>query len=275
MNTENKYLIAKEIELGFLRIPSKIKKYFPKKKTQLKVSINGIHKSLHFNPTYNRITGLTGFYRSNQATPNDIVCITIGGDKIKLDFKKFERKEKYLTPVNMEQAKEIIDISGLSSQAKGNIVEQRIAELILLYGQGFLNVYKPIADIEGIDLIVVKRGYFQPIFIQVKSRYNLRRNLLQIGVKKKGFIAHHSFFIVGAYFNPAKIDIDDYLVFIPSLIFEKKAIEVRKNTDKAVYVLNTPLKDNYSGKYTDFVIKKENLVNKILEKFEDIQKYLK
>jgi len=38
-----------------------------------------------------------------------------------------------------------------------------------------LSVYKPVTDSEGIDLIVVKNGVFQPVFLQVKARFNLQK----------------------------------------------------------------------------------------------------
>jgi len=269
-------IIAKEIELGFLRVPVSLKKYFPKIKDKIFCIIDGRTKKLTYNPKYGRLFGLVDYFRKNEATPNDIVEFEIRGDnKIILNFKKVGEKEKEIIPIDIKDAEEIINVSELPSQTKGNIVEQRIAELILLYGQGLLNVYKPISDIEGIDLIVVKRGIFQPIFIQVKSRYNLRNGNLQIGVKYNNFITHHSFFIVAAYFDPKEIDIYDYLIFISSDDFKKKTSVVNRNKKNAKYVLTSPINKEYNGKFANYIIKKENLVNKIFEKFKEIEKYIK
>ena len=81
--------------------------------------------------------------------------------------------------------------------SKGNIVEDRIKELIILYGQGLLNVYKPVVDNRGIDLIVIREGVFMPIFLQVKSRFNAaEKETLLIDVNDKTFNPHHSFYIV-------------------------------------------------------------------------------
>jgi len=274
---DQRRIIAKEIELGFLRIPPKTKKYFPEDNQEIDFIIDGRSKKLHFNSAHGRIFGLVNFFRQHEATPNDVVEFEINedGGKIKLTFHKFDEREKDLSSIDDEEASEIVNISDLSSQAKGNIVEQRVAELILLYGQGLLNVYKPIADIEGIDLVVLKKGVFQPIFIQVKSRFNLRNNQLQIGIKKNGFNPHHTFFVVGAYFDARKVDIHDYLVFIPTVEFQKKSVLVRKDSNDALHVLNTRLSGETNGKYSDYIIKKENLVNKIFEKFVEIEKYLR
>lgn len=268
-------LIAKEIELGFLRVPKELVKYFPKNNGKINFTVNGNKKELSYNPKYKRIFGLVNFFRDAGAVPNDLVEVELGGGRFRLNFTKTSDKEKDLVSIDESEAENIINVSDLSSQAKGNIVEQRIAELILLYGQGLLNVYKPLADIEGIDLIVVKKGVFQPIFIQVKSRFNLRKGAFQIGVKKEGFNAHHSFFLVGAYFDPKKIDIFDYLVCIPTEEFAKKANIVRDGTKDALRVLNCRLISDSRGKFADYIVKKENLVNKIFEKFQEMEKYIR
>jgi hypothetical protein len=252
MKKDIRKIIAKEIELGFLRVPVSLKKYFPKSSDKVNCIIDGRSKELTYNPKYGRLFGLVNYFRKNEATPNDVVKFEIReDDKVVLTYKKIKDKEKEISSIDIEEAEDIIKVSELPSQTKGNIVEQRVAELILLYGQGLLNAYKPISDIEGIDLIVVKRGVFQPIFIQVKSRYNLRSGNIQVGIKCNNFNSHHSFFVVAAYFDPKEIDISDYLIFIPSEDFKNKANIVNKGKDKATYVLNSKLTKSIT---VDFLI---------------------
>lgn len=274
-----KNLIAIEIELGFVRIPNRYKDLFPIEKSKIKVYLGNAQtgSEVGYNPKYQRIFGLVRFFRFTKTEPRDILEIEkINDKKFRLKLKKLKPQEKEQLEFTQEEAKEIIDLSNLSAKVKGNIIEDRIKDLIMLHGQGLLNVYQPAADIEGIDLIVVKKGVYQPLFLQIKGRYNLRgQNNLQIGIRKKSFNPHHTLFVVGAYFNPKKMDIDDYLVFVPSEKFTKKANVIRKNTDKALYVLNTPLLPGRNTKFSEFIIKKENLVNKIFEKFNEIAKYLK
>jgi len=178
-------------------------------------------------------------------------------------------------PPPEDEAEEIIDIGEVSSQGKGNIVESRIKELIILYSQGILNVYEPAADIEGIDLVVLKRKIFQPLFIQVKSKFKLRGNNFQIGIKASAISPHHTFFVVGAYYNPQKMDIDDYIVFIPSEVFIKRANIINKGKKNETYVLNTLLRRDANNKFSEFVIRKDNLVTKIFKKFQEIERYYK
>lgn len=271
---DQKRLIAIEIELGFLNVPARLRKLFPKKKGEIDFTINNNKKRLLYNPSKPaRITGLTKFYRNMKATPTDIIEFEVIENKISLNLKKLNKDEKKNISITEEEAREIIDTGKLPAPVKGNIVEQRIAELILLYGQGQLNVYKPLADIEGIDLIVVKKGVFQPIFIQAKGRYNLRNNQIQIGIRERNFVAHHSFFVVVAYFNPKKIDLDDYLIFISSENFKEEANVINRGSNNAKYILTCPLDQGYNGRFAQYIIKKENLVNKIFEKFTEMKKY--
>ncbi|MCD6094712.1 hypothetical protein J7J39_02290, partial [bacterium] len=105
----------------------------------------------------------------------------------------------------------------------------------------------------------------------VKGKFNLRGNNFQIGVKQKSLIPHKSLFIIGAYFNPQKMDLDDYLVFIPSKEFVERASLVNRNTERATYVLTTPLRLDGNNRFSSFIIRKENLVSKIFEEFNKIE----
>lgn len=273
-----KNIIPIEIELGFVRIPNKFRSLFPKTISKIKLYLDKTNKSkeLLYNPKHQRIYGLRELFRLNKIIPRDVLEFEkLGEKKFNLNFNKLKPEEKEKTEFTSTEAEEIIDMGEVSAPAKGRIVENRIKELITLYGQGTLTVYEPASDIEGIDLVVLKRGIFQPLFIQVKSKYKLRRNNFQIGIREKALRPHHTVFIVGAYFNPQKMDIDDYLVFIPSEVFVKKANIINRNTEKALYVLNTPLRIDTHNRFSKFIIKKSNIVTKIFEKFEEIEKYLK
>ena len=273
-----KNIIPIEIELGFVRIPNEFRSLFPKTISKIKLYLDKTNGSreLLYNPKHQRIYGLRELFRLNKIIPRDVLEFEkLGEKKFNLNFNKLKPEEKEKTEFTSTEAEEIIDMGEVSAPAKGRIVENRIKELITLYGQGTLTVYEPASDIEGIDLVVLKRGVFQPLFIQVKSKYKLRRNNFQIGIRERALRPHHTVFIVGAYFNPQKMDIDDYLVFIPSEVFVKEANIINRNTEKALYVLNTPLRIDTHNRFSKFIIKKSNIVTKIFEKFEEIEKYLK
>lgn len=271
-----KSIIPIEIELGFVRIPNKYRKFFPFQISKIEVFLgtSKTGKELSYNPKHQRIFGLVNFFRQNKVEPKDILEFKkLDIKKFKLTIRKLKPEEKEKNKLTQEEAEEIIDTGEISATAKGRIVENRIKELITLYGQGILTVYEPASDIEGIDLVVLKKNVFQPLFIQVKSKFKLRGNNFQIGIREKTLRPHHTVFIIGAYFNPQKMDIDDYLIFIPSEAFIKKANIVRRGTPKALYVLNVHLNPDTHSRFSEFIIRKDNITTKIFEKFREIEKY--
>lgn len=267
-------LIAKEIELGFLYIPSAIRKRFPKGNASVPIFI-GDEKSdqpLHYNATYHRLFGLTRWYKQIEARPRqeiEIEDLADGSFKIQIVIGATEAE------YTSEEAKEIIDLSGLSSTAKGNIIEDRIKEQILVMGQGSLSVYRPVSDTEAIDLIVLKRGVFQPIFLQVKGCFGLRKGgTFLCDIRIKTFRPHHTYFVVGAYFDPATLELHDSLVLVPSNVVASQG-QVVKAKGGERYRIITRLSDKGHGKWAEFVCKKQDLASRLLEKFEEIERYLR
>jgi len=265
-------LIEVEIRLGFLSIPSKSLELMPSEKSQIKVSLDGVDTQLSYNSEYRRIFGLTGWFRKHKAEAGDLIIVTKQENKYVVILKKSQltNSEK-----EQEEAEKLVDLSGLSSQAKGDIVEDRVKELLLLHGQGLLSVYKPVTDTEGIDLIVVKNGQFHPIFLQVKSRYNLHQNRsLVLSVKVKTFSPHSNFYLVGAFFNPKTLEIDENILLIPSKDLVGNAIKVNSKAGEWYRVVSS-INSNSDAKWSRYIIKKTELASKLLEKFEEIGEYVK
>jgi hypothetical protein len=266
-------LIEVEIRLGFLSIPSKGVELMPSKNEKIKVNVNGKDILLSYNPEHRRIFGLTSWYRKQNAKPGDLVILTKKNDLYLIVLKNQEisgPKEE------QEEAEKLVDLSGLSTQAKGDIVEERIKELLLLHGQGLLSAYRPVTDTEGIDLIVVKNGQFHPIFLQIKGRYNLHQDRsLIISVKTKTFSPHSNFFVVGAFFNPKTLEIDENILLIPSKELVKNAITVNSKKNGEWYRIVSSINNEYTGKWSKFVIKKKELSSKLFEKFHEIEEHLK
>jgi len=268
-------LITKEIELGFLYIDSNARKLFPKDPGEIRAKLGNSNQieSLTYNAKHHRIFGLVSWYRRNNLIAKSQITISVDGDGI-IHLQTLDtsiEKPKY-TPDEIE---EIVDLSGLSSMAKGDIVEDRIKEIILLYGQGSLSVYKPVSDSEGIDLIVVKNGVFQPLFIQVKGRFKLHNDRTFIAdVRMKTFNPHHSYFVVGAYFNPISFEIDDHILFVPSKVVKKVGTIINARGEERYRITTNILKPSKS-KWAEYIISKQGLVESILDKFDEMEKYLK
>lgn len=270
--------IKVEIKLGFLSVPAKGAEMMPREKTKINVYLDdeATPFTLTYNPKHRRIYGLTTWYKKHSAKPKDELILNMVKESpptYKLVFRKAELDEDI--EAKEREAKELIDLSGLSSTSKGDIVEDRIKELILLYGQGLLSVYKPVSDTEGIDLIVVKNGIFQPIFIQVKGRFNLQRNRAIIAdIRLKSFNPHHSYYVVIAYFNPNTLEIDEHILLIPTEDIKENAVIVNTKYGQR-YRVTTHLNPESKSKWAKYIIKKSELADKLLEKFEEMTKYLK
>ena len=262
-------VIAVERRLGFLYVPAIGQVYMPRQTGKIEVKLEGEKqlKQLNYNADHKRIFGLTEWYKKAKVEVEAILNIKIEGNTITISV----AKDSSQTETSIEKSKNLIDISGLSPVAKGNIVEDRIKELILLYGQGLMNVYKPVID-NGIDLIVMRDGVFTPIFIQVKSRFNAAKNEnLLIEISDNTFTAHHSFYVLGASFNPATLELDDKILLIPSRDFEAKT-KVTKDYNKRR--VSVSLKERTKAQWAGYLISKTKLVEELLQKFDEMAKYI-
>lgn len=260
-------VIAVEREKGFMYIPSQAQNYMPDSNGKIQVELDGEGKakSLQYNADHKRVFGLTKWYKKHKIEAGFVLDITADESKLKISIPKTTGKKTI-----EDEAEDLIDISGLTSIEKGNIVEDRIKELILLYGQGLLNVYKPVVDKEGIDLIVNKSGTFKTIFIQVKSRFNAVENKkLVLTIRPQP--AHYSYYILGAAFNPATLELEDNLLLIPSHVLIEKGTHLNSGNIR----VTASLKDGSKDIWQPFFIKKSELVNKLIEKFEEASIYLR
>ena len=153
------------------------------------------------------------FHKKYSFKAVDMISVDVSENLITISL---EEKTK-IEDSEEKENENFIDISGLSSQSKGNIGEDRVKEIILLYSQGLLNVYKHVIDDRGIDLIVLKEKIYNPIYIQVKSRFNVhKRNRLILTINGNTFKPHHSFYVIGLSFNQEKMEMDENILFIPS-----------------------------------------------------------
>lgn len=132
-----------------------------------------------------------------------------------------------------------------------------------------------LCDSEGIDLIVVKNGGFQSVFLQVKGRFNLQKNGAFIcDIRMKTFKPHHSYFIIGAYFDPKTLELHDKVLFVPTQIVEKEGTKIETNGGTRRRI-TTLLSDKTQSKWPPYIIDKKDVANKVLEKVEEMEKYLK
>ena len=269
-NTISRKLIEVEIHLGFLYVPSGGVQHFPADNGKVSVEIDGATKKLTYNADHRRIFGLMAWYKKHKVAPKDEVTIHVrseGKYALSLESKAIQAKAE-----PEKEAEELLDLSGISSQAKGDIVEDRVKELLVLHGQGLLSVFKPVTDTEGIDLVVTTTGQFHPIFLQIKGRYTLhQKRTMILTVNAKTFRPHPAFFVVAAYFNPAKLEVHDDVLLIPSAVFAAESSKTKN--DK--YQISAPLNRDSKSKWTQWLVPKGELANRLLAQFEEMRKYIR
>ncbi|MBO2543619.1 hypothetical protein J0871_04250 [Salegentibacter sp. BDJ18] len=257
-------LIGVEKKLGFLYVPAEVRAMLPNENAEVKVLLAGENKPKikSYNSDHNRIFGLTPFYRKYDLSAGDMISVEVSQELINITL-----KEK--TKIEDSEEKEddnFIDVSGLSSQSKGNIGEDRIKEIILLYSQGLLNVYKPVIDDRGIDLIVLKEKIYNPVYIQVKTRFNVhKRNRLILTINGNTFKPHHSYYVIGLSFNQEKMEMDENILFIPSKEIPELASQLSDGSWRVTVSLTN---GKTTGKYKKYFVSKEELVNRLLERID-------
>ena len=257
-------LIGVEKKLGFLYVPAEARAMLPNENAEIKVLFPGHlrHKIKKYNADHNRIFGLTPFYKKSNLNAGDVISVELSEKVIEIKLEEVEKIEDS----QEKEDENFIDISGLSSHSKGNIGEDRVKEIILLYSQGLLNVYKPVIDDRGIDLIVLKEKIYNPIYIQVKTRFNVhKRNRLILTINGNTFKPHHSYYVIGLMFNQEKMEMDENILFIPSKEIPELASQLSDGNWRVTVSLTN---GKTTGKYKKYFVTKEELVNRLLERID-------
>lgn len=258
-------IIGVERKLGFLYVPVQAQHLMPIRSGKVLVLLEGESRSieLSYNNDYNRIFGLTKWYKKMGIELGIELDVEVSSSLIRISRSNINLN----TEIKLgQEVIDVVDISGLSSAEKGNIGEDRAKELILLYGQGLLNVFKPVIDNRGIDLIVLREGVFLPIYLQVKSRFNVKRDdQLVLTISGNTFRSHHAFFILGVSFNPQTLELDDKILCLPSKDLERLGVKLSYKNNLRVAV---PYNSTTQSKFAKYFIKKSELVEKLVDKFE-------
>lgn len=270
--TYQRKLIGKEVELGFLYVPAEARAELPNENAELNVLLPKATSpiKLSYNSDYNRIFGLTSFFRDNSLVAGSIIEVEVSQEQVKIVLNHIET---VLENDEEDEDENFIDMSGLSSQMKGNIGEDWAKEIILLYSQGLLNVYKPVIDDRGIDLIVLKEKLYNPIYLQIKTRFNVhKRNRLILTINGNTFKPHYSYYIVAFSFDQTKMKMSDKILLIPSQEVENLGIKLSDGNWRITVSMTG---GNTTGKYKNYLVSKEEFVNTLLERIETISSIIK
>lgn len=158
----------------------------------------------------------------------------------------------------------------LSSKQKGNILERRFIELISLGSNGTLSCFTPDSDDDGLDCIVNRKGEYKPVFVQVKSRFNLDSSgIFSQDIGTSTFCADDKFYICFFLFSIDKYDIEK-IWLVPSKDFEKKSQEINSVNYKQKLRFAASPKDDSSDQWRQYRVEKKELAAKIEEIIEKL-----
>lgn len=162
------------------------------------------------------------------------------------------------------------DIINISSRQKGDIIENRTAEIITLSSKGKLTCYSPNTDDDGIDIIINPKSQFFPLFIQVKSRFVLQKSGRFIqNIGKRTFSSNPLFYILFVYFNQETIEVEK-LWLVPSIDFEGLAYDKKEGeTYKSFYRFSAGPKST-NDKWAKYSIDKAELGKELLKIIRNI-----
>ena len=130
------------------------------------------------------------------------------------------------------------DIKSLTSKTIGELVESEIRNLILAHGGGELGVFKPTADTEVFDIVLIdyKQKALQPIYIQVKGHLKDKPPSEYSYAVKQGFFEKVTqldrVFFLFACIEKETFILNPEVLLIPSKLLKKEARE--RKTDYAI-----------------------------------------
>ncbi|MDH6304560.1 hypothetical protein M2459_001295 [Parabacteroides sp. PF5-5] len=268
-------IIPFERENGLLYVPIGLRNFFPKENSELVVYFEKEEIKIKYNATRNWLYGLSDLYDTLDLLVYDMVWLAIIDDKINLgrcdeegniNIFRYENQVDIVDETNedpdLTEDNNDSCFDKISNYVKGNIAEDRVKEYILLRGQGLLSVFKPVIDDNGIDLIVMHKGVFHPVYLQIKSRsINREGNETYLTISANTFHAHESLYIIGLIFNKKTLDIEDKLLVIPSWEVNNKAPQ----PINAKYKLNISFEDNKDNYWSQYLVHKSKLAENLLK----------
>lgn len=132
-----------------------------------------------------------------------------------IKHRRFIKIERLTT--NCLKITPLVEPNKLENLIKGIIGELGIFQLIYSCGMGYIHCYKPVIDMEGIDLIINLQHKRTPIYLQVKCGFDPSGRLWHyISPKIYNFNPSDNFFIVLLHFDLMNLDFYDYVYIIPS-----------------------------------------------------------
>ena len=256
-----------ELQGALMNIPAAVREYLPLRGKKVTIEFQGETKELTYNPNYSQLTGLTWLHRACNAKVGTILKLLFFKDIIRISVSNEGEMQEALG----REQDNVVDKTGLHSLIKGAIGENKIKELLWILSEGGFEVHKSTPDIRGIDLVVIKGDSFHPIYLQVKTRFNVQvEERMILTINSKTFTPHPAFFIVGVSFDISKMDVEDKILFIPS-----KELKGMVKGDGSPITIIASWKPDSKDKWQKYFINKEQFIEKLTEKFDQMDDILK
>ena len=168
----------------------------------------------------------------------------------------------------------LVESDKLKSSIKGEIGELGIINLISSCSIGYIHCYRPVKDMEGIDLILNMEYKRSPIYLQIKCGFSQEGKIsFRFKPKVEDFTPSDNFFIICLLFDLQTLDFFEDLYIIPSIKLSdpeiNNHIKIRQVKNKEFFHLKSNIKkENYLSKYR---INKNELVSYLFEQFRKME----
>ena len=142
----------------------------------------------------------------------------------------------------------------------------RVAELISLYsGKRQLVCYRPIADDEGIDLVVKERNADRVMYLQVKSRFDKGGKPFTQTVKEES-LRGKKLAVVFCLFDTSEGDIGN-LWFVPAADLLKHGREKGRPDGRVLFSAGKQKRE--SNMWDEYLIARMDLAKRIVKYMDD------
>jgi hypothetical protein len=276
-----KRLIEREIRFGFLRVPAAFRPWLPAEQSgrvTVYLGKNGSAKPLYYKPSLGRIYGLTHWYRQHLARVGDeVVLEAVSQGACRLSYRQAQpaiqpRRTSPTAPARQAG----FDPHELNATEKGKLVENRIADLLLLHGHGRLSAYVPVSDTDGVDLVVLHKGRFKQVYLQVKSSFVRRGQGRRYAwdVPASRHRTHPSHLVLCVHFSPGRLQIDEHALLIPSDRLWELALHVGYGRKHRLRITSS-LPPSPRGKYYHYACRIQELAAILLNELRLQGRYLR
>lgn len=150
----------------------------------------------------------------------------------------------------------------LSDLQKGRVIEQLVGATLILQSDGALRASLPLADDEGVDLIIGNRGNDKTMLVQIKGRFSLTgRGHYRADVRRATCKPNPNKFLLFVYYDTVSAALGETCWLIRSTEF--CALLSKQRVTRPVYVFDSTFKGK-KDMWVPFRMPLKEIANEIL-----------